>query len=100
MQAVIPDMRARGKGSIVNVNSGLAFVTIPGYSVYSASKRALLGFSLTARMELEKDGIVVSEVYPNLTTTNFGKNRMGKPGAGRPPTMRVGIRLNSSPVSS
>ena len=49
MQAVIPDMRARGKGSIVNVNSGLAFVTIPGYSVYSASKRALLCFSLIAR---------------------------------------------------
>ena len=82
MQAVIPDMRARTKGSIVNVNSGMAFVTIPGYSVYSASKRALLGFSLTARMELEKDGIVVSEVYPYLTATNFGKNRMGKPGAG------------------
>jgi short-subunit dehydrogenase len=75
MQAVIPDMRARTKGSIVNVNSGTAFVTIPGYSVYSASKRALLGFSLTARMELEKDGIVVREVYPYLTATNFGKNR-------------------------
>ena len=57
-------------------------MTIPGYSVYSASKRALLGFSLTARMELEKDGIVVGEVYPFVTATNFGKNRMGEPGAG------------------
>ena len=82
MQAVIPVMRAQGAGSIVNVNSGTAFMTIPGYSVYSASKRALLGFSLTARMELEKDGIVVSEVYPFVTATNFGKNRMGKAGAG------------------
>jgi len=82
MQAVIPGMRARGKGSIVNVNSGTAFMTIPGYSVYSASKRALLGFSMTARMELQKEGIVVSEVYPYITATSFGKNRMGKPGAG------------------
>jgi NAD(P)-dependent dehydrogenase (short-subunit alcohol dehydrogenase family) len=82
IQAVIPGMRARGKGSIVNVNSGTAFMTIPGYSVYSASKRALLGFSLTARMELQKEGIVVSEVYPYITATSFGKNRMGKPGAG------------------
>jgi short-subunit dehydrogenase len=84
MQAVIPIMRSQGGGSIVNVNSGTAFMTIPEYSVYSSSKRALLGFSLTARMELEKDQIVVSEVYPFITATNFGKNRMGNPGSGPP----------------
>ena len=33
MQAVIPLMRAAGAGAIVNVNSGTAFMTIPGYSV-------------------------------------------------------------------
>ena len=82
MQAVIPIMRAQGAGSIVNVNSGTAFMTIPQYSVYSSSKRALLGFSLSARAELEKDKIVVSEVYPFITATNFGKNRMGKTGGG------------------
>jgi short-subunit dehydrogenase len=80
VQAVIPVMRAAGAGAIVNVNSGTAFMTIPQYSVYSTSKRALLGFSLTARAELEKDGIVVSEVYPAVTATNFGKNRMGSGG--------------------
>ena len=82
MQEVIPLMRAEGGGSIVNINSGTAFMTVPQYSVYSSSKRALLGFSLTARAELEKDRIVVSEVYPFITATNFGKNRMGKPGGG------------------
>jgi short-subunit dehydrogenase len=82
MQAVIPIMRAQGGGSVVNVNSGTAFMTVPQYSVYSASKRALLGFSLTARGELEKDRIVVSEVYPFITATNFGTNRMGNPGGG------------------
>lgn len=76
IQAVIPAMRAQGGGSIVNINSGTAFMTIPQYSVYSSSKRALLGFSLTARAELEKDRIVVSEIYPFITATNFGKNRM------------------------
>ncbi len=84
MQAVIPHMRSQGGGSIVNVNSGTAFMTLPGYSVYVASKRALLGFSLTARAELEKDRIAVSEVYPFITATNFGKNRMGKPARGGP----------------
>jgi short-subunit dehydrogenase len=85
MQAAIPIMRAQRAGSIVNVNSGTAFMTIPAYSVYSSSKRALLGFTLTARAELEKDGIVVSEIYPFITATNFGKNRMGNT-LGAPPT--------------
>ncbi len=84
MQAVIPLMRAQGGGSIVNINSGTAFMTVPQYSVYSSSKRALLGISLTARVELEKDHIVVSEVYPFITATNFGKNRMGNPAGGGP----------------
>ena len=86
MQAVIPPMRQQGGGSIVNINSGTAFMTIPQYSVYASSKRALLGFSLTARAELEKDHIVVSEVYPFVTATNFGKNRMGSSSGGGPST--------------
>src|SRR5579862_3411081 len=84
MQAVIPLMRETGGGSIVNINSGTAFMTVPQYSAYSSSKRALLGFSLTARAELEKDHIVVSEIYPFITATNFGKNRMGSPSGGGP----------------
>jgi len=84
MQAVIPVLRALGGGSIVNVNSGTAFMIVPEYSVYSSSKRALLGFSLTARAELAHEGIVVSEVYPFITATNFGKNRMGNPAGGGP----------------
>jgi short-subunit dehydrogenase len=76
MQAVIPIMRAQGAGSIVNINSGTAFMTLPNYSVYSASKRALMGFGLTAREELAPDGIIVSQVYPFVTATNFGKNRI------------------------
>ena len=76
MQAVIPIMRAQASGSIVNINSGTAFMTIQQYSVYSASKRALVGFGLTAREELASDGIVVSQVYPFVTATNFGKNRV------------------------
>jgi short subunit dehydrogenase len=40
MQAVIPLMRAQGGGSIVNINSGTAFMTVPQYSVYSLETRA------------------------------------------------------------
>lgn len=93
MQAVIPIMRTAGAGVIVNVNSGTSFMTIPDYSVYSASKRALLGVTQTARGELAADGIVVSEVYPGMTATDFGRNRLGSDGettdysAGDPPEM-------------
>jgi NAD(P)-dependent dehydrogenase (short-subunit alcohol dehydrogenase family) len=58
----ISPTRTQGGGSIVNINSGTAFMTIPEYSGYSSSKRALVGFSLAARAELAKDHIVVSEV--------------------------------------
>ena len=81
MQAVIPIMRTAGAGVIINVNSGTSFMTIPDYSVYSASKRALLGVTQTARGELAADSIVVSEVYPGMTATDFGKNRLGAGGA-------------------
>ena len=84
MQAVIPLMRIQGGGSIVNINSGTAFMTMPQFSVYSSSKRALLGFSLTARAELDKDHIVVGEIYPSITATNLGKNSMGKLGVAGP----------------
>ena len=84
MQAVIPLMRAQGGGSIVNINSGTAFMALPNFSVYTSSKRALLGVSLTARAELDKDRIVVSEIYPYITATNFGKNMMGNPAGSGP----------------
>ena len=70
--------------SIVNINSGTAFITISQYGVYSSSKRALLGFSLAARAELAEDRIVVGEIYPTVTDTNFGKNRMGNTIGGGP----------------
>jgi short-subunit dehydrogenase len=76
MQAVIPLMRAQGGGFIVNINSGTALMKLPRYSVYSSSKRALVGISLTARGELAGDHIVVSLVYPAVTATSFGVNKM------------------------
>lgn len=65
--------------------------------MYSSSKRALLGFCLTARAELERDHIVVSDVYPDRTATNFGKNRMvGPEGGGRPADYSDATRQKSS----
>lgn len=79
MQEVIPIMRRQGGGMIVNVSSGTSFMDIPNIAAYSSLKRALNGLSLTAREELKNDKIIVSLVYPYITSTNFGKNVMSGP---------------------
>jgi short-subunit dehydrogenase len=79
MQQVIPIMRKNGFGAIINISSGTALMRLPNLGVYSSSKRALAGLSLTAREELKKDNIVVGVVYPYITLTNFGKNTIREP---------------------
>ena len=74
MQAVIPIMRKQGGGTIVNISSGTALMFAPELSGYSATKRALVGLSLTARTELASDKITVSAVYPYVTKSDFYKN--------------------------
>jgi short-subunit dehydrogenase len=76
MQAVIPAMRKRGGGAIVNISSGTALMYIEEMGAYSSSKRALGGITLTARQELAKDKIAVSIVYPYITLTDFEKNTL------------------------
>jgi short-subunit dehydrogenase len=71
MQAVLPAMRSQGGGTIVNVSSGTTRMVLPGVGAYAATKSALNMFSLVAREELAPDGIVVSVVYPSVTTTEF-----------------------------
>ena len=79
MQQVIPIMRRQGQGAIINISSGTALMHLPNLGVYSSSKRALAGLSLTAREELKKDNIIVGVVYPYITLTNFGKNTIREP---------------------
>jgi short-subunit dehydrogenase len=74
MQQVIPLMRAGGGGTIVNVSSAVALMTLPNNAPYASIKRALATLSLTAREELKKDNITVSVVYPYITLTNFERN--------------------------
>ncbi len=74
MQQVIPLMRAGGGGTIINVSSAVALMTLPNNAPYASIKRALATLSLTAREELKNDNITVSVVYPYITLTNFERN--------------------------
>lgn len=74
MQQVIPIMREQKGGSIVNVSSGTALMTLPNMGPYSSLKGALASLSLTAREELLADGICISVIYPYITLTDFEEN--------------------------
>ncbi|MGE5612527.1 MAG: SDR family NAD(P)-dependent oxidoreductase [Bacillota bacterium] len=78
MQAVIPSMRARGEGRIVNISSIGGKIAFPHLAPYTASKFALSGLSEAMRTELAKDGIYVTTVYPGLMRTGSHLNAMFK----------------------
>jgi NAD(P)-dependent dehydrogenase (short-subunit alcohol dehydrogenase family) len=67
--AVLPDMRHRRNGRIVNISSIGGKVSVPHLLPYSASKFALIGLSEGLRAELAKDHIVVTTVCPGLMRT-------------------------------
>jgi NADP-dependent 3-hydroxy acid dehydrogenase YdfG len=71
MQAVLPPMRAQGRGAIVNVSSGTTRMVLPGVGAYAASKAALDMLSAVARREFAAHGVIVSTGWPGITATEF-----------------------------
>ncbi len=69
MQAVLPGMRRRGAGRIVNISSLGGKVAMPHMTPYSASKFALVGLSEGFRAEMRQHGISVTTVCPGLMRT-------------------------------
>jgi len=73
-QAVLPHMRARRSGRIVNVSSVLGLLPAPYMGLYSASKHAVEGLSETLDHEVRQFGIRVTLVEPHYTRTNLDLN--------------------------
>jgi NAD(P)-dependent dehydrogenase (short-subunit alcohol dehydrogenase family) len=74
-QAVLPRMRARGSGVIVNVTSSATLAPMPLVAVYTASKQAIEGFTASLAFELEAFGVRVKLVEPGYApTTRFTSN--------------------------
>jgi short-subunit dehydrogenase len=72
--AVLPSMRQKKSGRIVNISSIGGKVSVPHLVPYSASKFALVGLSKGLRSELMKDGIKVTTVCPGLMRTGSPRN--------------------------
>ncbi|HXF81566.1 MAG TPA: SDR family oxidoreductase [bacterium] len=71
-QAVLPLMRARRRGHIVNIASIRAWQATPRTTGYATTKFGLLGFSQALAQEVIADGIRVSVISPGGTRTHFG----------------------------
>lgn len=69
-RAVIPSMRARGGGRIINQTSGGAF---PATGLYGISKLALVGLTTTLAKQLGKDNITSNAIAPGNVTSDAGK---------------------------
>jgi NAD(P)-dependent dehydrogenase (short-subunit alcohol dehydrogenase family) len=71
IKAVLPGMRARRSGAILNISSIGARITPAGSGYYSATKAALEGLTGSLRNELKPLGITVTAVEPGAFRTDF-----------------------------
>ncbi|GHE58813.1 oxidoreductase [Streptomyces capitiformicae] len=73
-KAVLPHMRAQGRGRIINISSVLGFVPAPYMAAYAASKHAVEGYSESMDHEVRQHGVRVLLVEPAVTRTAFEAN--------------------------
>jgi len=70
-RALLPGMLARGKGALVSVSSGFAFVAVPGSAIYCSTKAALSMLDDVLRSETHGTGVHVLSVYPGPVDTDM-----------------------------
>lgn len=80
IQAALPAMLARGKGSIVNVGSFGGKMPLPNMTAYCTSKYAITGLTETLRLELSPQGIHVGIVQPGVVDSTFMERAMFRGG--------------------
>lgn len=78
IKAVLPGMRARRRGRIVNVTSMGGFITMPGISFYCGSKFALEGISEALGKEVASFGIHVTALAPGQFRTDWAGRSMDR----------------------
>ena len=76
IKSLLPQMKARGGGRIVNIVSCAGRVPIPTVGIYGGSKSALAVMTNTMRLELAPLGIDIINVYPGTIDSSFEENAL------------------------
>jgi NAD(P)-dependent dehydrogenase (short-subunit alcohol dehydrogenase family) len=79
-QAVVPQMRAKGWGRIVNISSIWGKISKAQRASYSASKFALDGMTTALAAEIAADGVLANCVAPGIIDTELTRNVLGEAG--------------------
>jgi uncharacterized oxidoreductase len=69
--ALLPQLRQQPRAAVLNVSSGLAFMTMANTPTYSATKAALHAFSDALRYQLQDTGVEVIEIVPPYVQTEL-----------------------------
>lgn len=94
IKTVLPSMRERGSGTIINVTSQAGLIAMPGMAPYNASKFALEAAAEALSIEVAPLGIRVSNIEPGaIMTAIWGKTDMQPPS---PPYAQVRGRLGAT----
>lgn len=72
-RAVLPYMKIRRSGHIINMSSIAGWIAAPYYTIYAATKFGVRGFTNALRRELAPFDIMVSGIYPGPARTEFGR---------------------------
>ena len=75
-KAVLPHMRARRRGRVINISSVLGLVPAPYMASYAATKHAIEGYSESLDHEVREYGVRVLLVEPAYTKTGFDANAL------------------------
>jgi short-subunit dehydrogenase len=73
-RAVLPAMLARREGHIINMSSVAGLIAAPLYTIYSATKYGVRGFTDALRREVAPFDVKVSGIYPGPAATEFGQH--------------------------
>ena len=79
-QAVVPGMRRRRFGRIVNITSIFSVVSRAGRSAYSASKGAMVGFTRALALEVARENVLVNCLAPGFVDTDLTRRILGEKG--------------------
>jgi len=77
-KAVLPSMKEKGFGRIVNITSISSEITMPHRSAYCSSKFGLVGLTKCSAVEYARHGVLINSVGPGVTVTELTESVLGQ----------------------